>query len=75
MMRARRWKKYMGPGLTIILAGHADITQHDQSGRRTPIVTYGAPAGAVTGAADCGSRTRRAHLRALILRRVGLIET
>jgi CRP-like cAMP-binding protein len=31
----------IGPGLTIILAGHVDITQHDQSGRRTPIVSYG----------------------------------
>src|SRR5262249_37113147 len=31
----------MGHGLLIILAGHVDITQHDQSGRRTPIVTYG----------------------------------
>jgi thioredoxin reductase (NADPH) len=31
----------MGPGLTIILAGHVDITQHDRSGRRTPIVKYG----------------------------------
>jgi thioredoxin reductase (NADPH) len=31
----------IGPGLTIILAGHVDITQRDQSGRRTPIVTYG----------------------------------
>src|SRR5262245_10713590 len=31
----------MGPGLMIILAGHVDITQHDQSGRRMPIVTYG----------------------------------
>jgi len=30
-----------GPGLTIILAGHVDITQRDQSGRRTPIVSYG----------------------------------
>jgi thioredoxin reductase (NADPH) len=31
----------IGPGLTIILSGRVDITQHDQSGRRTPIVTYG----------------------------------
>ena len=31
----------VGHGLIIILAGHVDITQHDQSGRRTPIVTYG----------------------------------
>jgi thioredoxin reductase (NADPH) len=32
---------HVGHGLTIILAGHVDITQHDESGRRTPIVTYG----------------------------------
>jgi thioredoxin reductase (NADPH) len=31
----------VGPGLTIILAGQVDITQRDQSGRRTPIVSYG----------------------------------
>src|SRR6266478_3003701 len=31
----------IGHGLIIILTGHVDITQHDQSGRRTPIVTYG----------------------------------
>src|SRR2546430_16861251 len=31
----------VGLGLTIILAGKVDITQHDQSGRRTPIVSYG----------------------------------
>ena len=31
----------VGPGLTIILAGKVDITQHDESGRRTAIVTYG----------------------------------
>ena len=30
-----------GLGLTIILSGRVDITQHDQSGRRTPVVTYG----------------------------------
>jgi thioredoxin reductase (NADPH) len=29
----------IGHGLIIILAGHVDITEHDQSGRRTPIVT------------------------------------
>jgi len=28
-------------GLTIILAGKVDVTQHDQSGRRVPIVTHG----------------------------------
>ena len=31
----------VGLGLTIILAGKVDITQHDQSGRRAPIVTHG----------------------------------
>src|SRR6516162_3418271 len=30
-----------GPGLTIILAGHVDITRRDQSGLRAPIVSYG----------------------------------
>jgi thioredoxin reductase (NADPH) len=30
-----------GHGLTLILAGKVDVTQHDQSGRRTPIVTHG----------------------------------
>ena len=28
-------------GLTIILGGNVEITQHDQSGRRTAIVTHG----------------------------------
>ena len=28
-------------GLTIILAGKVDVTQHDESGRRAPIVTHG----------------------------------
>jgi thioredoxin reductase (NADPH) len=31
----------VGPGLTIILAGKVDVTQHDASSRREPIVTYG----------------------------------
>src|SRR3979490_1354492 len=31
----------MGLGLTIILGGNVEITQHDQSGRRTAIVTHG----------------------------------
>ncbi len=30
-----------GHGLSIILSGHVDITQHDRSGARTPIVTHG----------------------------------
>src|SRR6476620_2766683 len=33
-----------GHGLTVILAGTVDITQHDASGRRDLIVTYGAGA-------------------------------
>src|SRR5437763_16920189 len=31
----------VGLGLTIILGGSVDITQHDQSARRTAIVTHG----------------------------------
>ena len=31
----------VGHGLTIILAGKVDITRHDESGRREPIVTHG----------------------------------
>jgi thioredoxin reductase (NADPH) len=31
----------VGAGLTIILNGHVDITQHDESGRRRHIVTHG----------------------------------
>ena len=95
----------VGHGLTIILAGHVDVTRHDQSGLRTPIVTHGAGAfmgelaqlagrpalvdahaqGAVealtirpdrlrallVAEAELGERI----MRALILRRVGLIET
>jgi thioredoxin reductase (NADPH) len=34
----------VGLGLTVILAGSVDITQHDESGRRQPIVTHGAGA-------------------------------
>jgi thioredoxin reductase (NADPH) len=95
----------VGHGLIIILAGHVDITQHDQSGRRTPIVTYGAGSFMGELAQLAGQRTLvdayaqepvealaipperlRALLiaeaelgerimRALILRRMGLIET
>ena len=95
----------VGHGLTIILAGHVDVTRHDQSGLRTPIVTHGAGAfmgelaqlagrpalvdahaqGAVealtirpdrlrallVAEAELGERI----MRALILRRIGLIET
>ena len=95
----------VGHGLIIVLAGHVDISQHDQSGRRTPIVTHGAgdfmgelaqlagrpalvdayakeavealaipPDGLRTllvAEAELGERI----MRALILRRVGLLET
>ena len=52
-----------GHGLTIILAGKVDITQHDESGRREPIVTHGARrvhgrAGATGGPAGPGGRPR-----------------
>src|SRR5436190_13196555 len=94
----------VGLGLTIILGGNVDITQHDESGRRTAIVTHGPgafmgelaqsagrpalvaahaqePVEAVIippdqlralliAEADLGERI----MRALILRRVGLIE-
>src|SRR5438874_13470807 len=95
----------VGLGLTIILGGSVDITQHDESGRRTPIVTHGPgsfmgelaqlagrPAlvdahakepvealiippdqlrALLIAEADLGERI----MRALILRRVGLLET
>jgi thioredoxin reductase (NADPH) len=95
----------VGLGLTVILAGKVDITQHDQSGRRAPIVTHGAgsfmgelaqlagrpalvdahaqgPVEALSippdqlralliAEAELGERI----MRALILRRIGLIET
>src|SRR5947209_15320706 len=32
---------HVGPGLTIILTGRVDVTQHDESGRRRHIVTHG----------------------------------
>jgi thioredoxin reductase (NADPH) len=32
---------HIGPGVIVILSGKIDITQHDQSGRRTLIVTHG----------------------------------
>jgi thioredoxin reductase (NADPH) len=94
----------VGHGLTIILAGQVDVTQHDQSGRRTPIVTHGPGAfmgelaqlagrpalvdayaqgpvavliippdrlrALLIAEAELGERI----MRALILRRVGLIE-
>jgi thioredoxin reductase (NADPH) len=95
----------IGHGLTIILAGHVEITQHDLSGRRTPIVTYG-PGSFIGELAQLAGRRAlvdaqalervealkiaperlRALLiaeaelgerimRALILRRMGLLET
>src|SRR5947209_3874188 len=94
----------VGHGLTIILAGKVDVTRHDQSGRRDPIVTHGSggfmgelaqlagrPAlvdayaqgpvealiippdrlrALLIAEAELGERI----MRALILRRVGLIE-
>ena len=94
-----------GHGLSVILAGKVDITQHDELGRRTPIVTYGpgsfmgelaqlaggralidahaqGPVEALTippeqlralliAEAELGERI----MRALILRRMGLLET
>src|SRR5712691_10700666 len=95
----------VGLGLTIILAGNVDITQRDQSGRRTAIVTHGQGAfmgelaqlagrpalvdahakepvealiippdqlrALLIAEAELGERI----MRALILRRVGLLET
>jgi thioredoxin reductase (NADPH) len=95
----------VGPGLTIILSGRVDITQHDESGHRRHIVTHGPgsfmgelaqlagrPAlvdahaqdevealvipserlrALLIGEAELGERV----MRALILRRVGLLET
>ncbi|HMI40842.1 MAG TPA: FAD-dependent oxidoreductase [Sphingomicrobium sp.] len=94
-----------GHGLTIILSGQAEVSQHDQSGLRTPIVTHGpgnfmgelaqlsgrpslvdsyalTPVKALVippeqlrallvAEAELGERI----MRALILRRVGLLET
>ncbi|HEY1604532.1 MAG TPA: FAD-dependent oxidoreductase [Allosphingosinicella sp.] len=94
-----------GPGLTLIVSGRVEVTQHDGTGRRRPIVTYepgsflgelaqlsGRPflvdATALTevealtvapdrlrallvAEAELGERI----MRALILRRVGLIES
>ena len=93
-----------GHGLTVILAGTVDVTQHDQSGRRDPIVTHGSGAfmgelaqlagrpalvdayaqtavdaliippeqlrALLIAEAELGERI----MRALILRRVGLLE-
>jgi thioredoxin reductase (NADPH) len=95
----------VGHGLTVVLAGTVNITQHDESGRREPIVTHGPgsfmgelaqlagrpalvdayaqePVVAViipperlrallVAEAELGERI----MRALILRRVGLLET
>ena len=95
----------VGHGLTVVLAGTVNITQHDESGRREPIVTHGPgsfmgelaqlagrPAlvdayaqelvmaliipperlrALLVAEAELGERI----MRALILRRVGLLET
>jgi thioredoxin reductase (NADPH) len=95
----------VGDGLTIILAGKVDVTQHDQSGRRAPIVTHGPgaflgelaqlagrralvdayalePVDALVVAPDrlralliADAELGERIMRALILRRVGLLET
>jgi thioredoxin reductase (NADPH) len=95
----------VGPGLTIILAGHVDVTQFDQFGHREPIVTHGPGAfmgelaqlagrpalvdayaqGPVESVIITPDRLRalliaeaelgERIMRALILRRVGLLET
>jgi thioredoxin reductase (NADPH) len=95
----------VAPGLTIILAGKVDVTQHDSSGRREPIVTYG-PGAFIGELAQLAGRPALVHayapepvealiispdrlrallmaeaelgeqiMRAMILRRVGLLET
>src|SRR5438876_1069024 len=95
----------VGHGLIIILAGKVDITQHEESGRRVPIVTHGPGAfmgelaqlagrpalvdahaqgpvealiippdqlrALLIAEAELGERI----MRALILRRMGLLET
>jgi thioredoxin reductase (NADPH) len=93
-----------GAGLTLILSGEVEVSQHEESGRRTPIVTHGPGAfmgelaqlsgrpalvdayakgeveaatiapdrlrALLVGEAELGERI----MRALILRRVGLLE-
>src|ERR1700676_2441553 len=95
----------VGHGLSIILAGEVEVTQHDRSGRRTPIVTDGpgtflgelaqlagrpslvdacarGPVEALVIAPDrlralliAEAELGERIMRALILRRVGLLET
>jgi thioredoxin reductase (NADPH) len=95
----------VGRGLTIILAGKADVTRRDQSGRREPIVTHGpgnfmgelaqlagrpvlvdtyaqGPVQALMIAPDrlrallvAEAELGERIMRALILRRMGLLET
>jgi thioredoxin reductase (NADPH) len=96
---------HVAPGLTIILTGRVDVTQHDESGRRRHIVTHG-PGSFMGELAQLAGRPALvdAHaqeevealiiapgelralliaeaelgehvMRALILRRVGLLET
>ena len=96
---------HVGPGLTIILTGRVDVTQHDESDRRRHIVTHG-PGSFMGELAQLAGRPALvdAHaqeevealiiapgelralliaeaelgehvMRALILRRVGLLET
>jgi thioredoxin reductase (NADPH) len=95
----------VGPGLTIVLAGTVEVTQHDQSDRRVPIVTYGLgafmgelsqlagrpalvdahalePVEALIISADrlralliAEAELGERIMRAMILRRMGLLET
>src|SRR5947199_3509040 len=95
----------VGLGLTIILGGNVDISQHDQSGRRTAIVTHGPgafmgelaqlagrpalvdahakepvealiiPPGQLRALLIAEAELGERIMRALILRRVGLLET
>ena len=96
---------HVGPGLTIVLAGNVEVTQHDQSGRRVPIVNYGfgafmgelsqlagrpalvdayaqGPVEALIISADrlralliAEAELGERIMRAMILRRMGLLET
>jgi len=95
----------VGPGLTVLLAGNVEVTQHDQSGGRVPIITYGLgafmgelaqlagrpalvdayaqePVEALIISADrlralliAEAELGERIMRAMILRRMGLLET
>jgi CRP-like cAMP-binding protein len=53
----------VGPGLSIVLAGNVEVTQHDQSGRRVPIVNYGFGAFMGDPGADLGPPPREPRSR------------